>query len=79
MHMDNSFDNSKSILSTIIKDIGASVFPSHAQSVISAQKSNGISADQFFNNMNGNKKFPQRNGNQEISFDVARIYKYPVC
>jgi hypothetical protein len=74
----NLTNNRKSILSTIVKDLGASVAPGQAQNVISAQKSNGISADHFYNMMNSKQKFPRRDGPQEISFDVARIYKYPL-
>lgn len=76
MPVANSFKGSKSMLGTIIKELGASVAPAHAQNIISAQKSKGISADHFFNSMKSNQNFPQRNGNPEISFDVARIYLY---
>lgn len=76
MSSGNVVNISKSMIAAIIKELGASMAPAHAQNIISAQKSNGISADQFFNNMKSSQNVPQRDGNPVISFDAARIYLY---
>ena len=69
----------KSILKGILKDMRSSLEPDHARNVISSQKSNGISADQFYSNLNTNSKFRQRGENSVISFEMAQVYRYPRC
>jgi hypothetical protein len=72
----DAIDQSKAILTTIVKDLNLGISVYQALNVISAQKSNGISAEQAFKNLNSSRKVLPIDGKQTMTLDMARVYKW---
>jgi hypothetical protein len=69
-------DQSKSILKRVLKDLRLNLDPEQVRAIISSQKSNGISAEQFYESraLTHHGRMDQKS---LAAVDLAQAYLYP--